>query len=192
MQPLARRRLQRVVAALAAISTVDMGVIVVEHLIGQARQERYDPALRLCALVLGGRIIAATDVGLSGASVLFPMPQVWEDFVAEWVRLRHPGATIKAPHSFPILNHGSTLVATADIVVVDDNDRPIALYDAKYKAVTTYPAAEDVYQMVTYCQRLALNEASLVYPGRGETTQGAVGDIRLNTIRLTAASMAVA
>jgi len=46
----------------------------------------------------------------------------------------------------------------ADAVVMST---PPALYDAKYKPAGPTPSADDVYQMITYCERLDTDEATL-------------------------------
>ena len=135
LQPLARLGLRRVGAALRAISTPPTSARAVEQLIGHHRQIRYDPALRLASIVLRGSTVAAAGDGLVGTSVLFSMPDVWQDFVVAWVRRCFPGSDVRAPYAFPLLNGRNTPVAAADVVVLDNLGSPSALYDAKYKVV---------------------------------------------------------
>jgi 5-methylcytosine-specific restriction enzyme subunit McrC len=184
LQPLARMRLRRVSAALSAVSAPPMSAQAVEKLIGAHRQIRYDPALRLAAIVFRGSTIAAAGAGLVGTSVLFSMPDVWEDFVLAWVRLCHHYNDVHAQYTFPLLNGRSTPVAAADVVVLNNLDNPSVLYDAKYKAAGAVPSADDIYQMVTYCERLGLSEAILVHPGRGEPTAISLGQRRIRTVQL--------
>lgn len=189
LRPLARLRLRRVAAALSSVSVPAVSPRSVELLLGHRRQARYDGVLRLCALVLGGGTIAASGDQVSGASVLFPMTRVWEDFVGAWVRHGHPGARTVNQYGFPLVSGQSTLTVSADVVVLDRADAPVELFDAKYKAVSEMPSAGDIYQMVTYCERLRLDRATLVYPGIGEPTEVSVGNCRIRTVRLSLADL---
>lgn len=190
LQPLARLRLRRVAAALSTVSTPIMSPAVIEQLIGQPRQGRYRAALRLSALVLCGSTVASAGEQVTGASVLFAMPKVWEDFVLAWVAQTHPGRRICRQYRFPLIDGRPSPVASADVVVLDDRNDPAELYDAKYKAAGPTPSANDIYQMVTYCERLGLDEATLVHPGSARRTEVSVGDRRIHTLLLNAAAMA--
>ncbi len=55
------------------------------------------------------------------------------------------------------------MTAVADVLVLR-GETPVALYDAKYKGIDKAPSSADVYQMVTYCERLGLDSATLAYP----------------------------
>ncbi|MDT0262276.1 5-methylcytosine restriction system specificity protein McrC [Jatrophihabitans lederbergiae] len=184
LQPAARVRLRRVAAALSTVSTPPMSPSAIDRMIGEHRQARYDAALRLCALVLRGNTLSPAGATLSGASVLFAMTDVWQDFVLAWVRQSYPGAVVKPQYSFPLLNGRSTPAAAADVVVLDSDEQPSVLFDAKYKAASATPSADDIYQMVTYCERLRLPSATLVHPGSGETTSVGIGDRTIVTVRL--------
>src|SRR4051794_14458292 len=104
------------------------------------------------------------------------MPLVWQDFVLAWVRMRHGGQEVHAQYAFPLFNNRATPTVAADVIVFSS---PKVLYDAKYKPVGATLSADDVYQMVTYCERLGLPEATLVYPGTGNTTTACIGDRRI-------------
>jgi hypothetical protein len=181
----ARVRLRRVAAALTSISIPAISARQVEELIGEQRQARYDAALRLCAITLSGTTLASTGEGLTGASVLFSMTRVWEDFVVAWVRRQHADHEVLPKHSFPLFSDRATPEITADVLVMSS---PPVLYDAKYKPAGNTPSADDVFQMVTYCERLGLNEATLVHPGFGPNTQVNVGGRTIRTSLIGAAS----
>lgn len=182
LQAEARLRLRRVAAALSSMSVPSVSARQVEQLIGEQRQARYNTALRLCAIVLRGGTIASSGEGITGASVLFSMPQVWEDFVLTWARKRHAGYDVQAQYSFPLFNDRSAPTVAADVLVMST---PKVLYDAKYKLAGATPSADDAYQMVTYCERLGLDEATLVHPGSVNATTVRVGDRHIHTLQLS-------
>lgn len=124
---------------------------------------RYREALALAEIVLRSQSLVPQGSGLSGASILFHMPKVWESFVLQWVRGRWPDTfKVEGQYSFGLTDDGQRTSA-ADVVVRDEA-KVVGLYDAKYKWPTKAPTTADVYQMVTYCHRLAVDEATLVYP----------------------------
>lgn len=128
---------------------------------------RYEQAIGLAELILTSRAISPRETDLSGASILFNMPKVWEDYVARWVASAWgDGYRVEPLYRFDLTADGA-LSSEADVIVWD-GDELVALYDAKYKFLNQTPAMGDVYQMVTYCIRLGLDEATLVYPGNGE------------------------
>jgi 5-methylcytosine-specific restriction endonuclease McrBC regulatory subunit McrC len=122
---------------------------------------RYGHALALAEVILSARQLAPRGAELEGASIVFWMPKIWESYVASWIRGQWPDHVVEAPYRFVLTNTGET--AEADAVVLDGKD-VVALYDAKYKWPTSAPVRNDLYQMVTYCDRLGLNDATLVYP----------------------------
>jgi 5-methylcytosine-specific restriction endonuclease McrBC regulatory subunit McrC len=103
------------------------------------------------------------------------MPKVWEAYVAEWVRRVWPDHSVEHGYDFPLSNRGPQLRAQADVVVWRDR-KVVTLYDAKYKRAGPTPDRADIYQMVTYCERLGLDEATLVYPGQFEPRHVEVGE----------------
>lgn len=183
LQPSARRAIERTAGALRSISASVLDPSGVRALIGAHRLGRYDPALRLAALVADGRGLEASGAGLPSASVLFHLPSLWEDYVAAWVQVTHPGRRVTTQHPFAV-TEGGEITGRADVVVLADGEQPAELFDAKYKRVGAVPSAGDVYQMVTYCQRWQVQRATLVYPGAGPTTSVRVGDVRVEVVRL--------
>jgi 5-methylcytosine-specific restriction enzyme subunit McrC len=123
---------------------------------------RYADALALAELILRSQEIAPRGAGLSGGSILFNMPKVWENYVIRWVQSEWPTHTVQQAYGFNLTSDGK-LRAETDAVVWDSGEL-VALYDAKYKFPDKAPSRDDVYQMVTYCERLGLAKATLVYP----------------------------
>ena len=71
------------------------------------------------------------------------------------------------------------MTAKADLVELDQHGQPTRIVDAKYKQWQATPATPDLYQVVTYAQRLRLGGATLVYPGAGEHSEVVVGPYRI-------------
>ena len=137
---------------------------------------RYEPALQLAEIILGGSAVAPRGSSRSGASILFNMPKVWESFVAKWAAATWgPSTTIKAGYTFDF-SDGGELRSEADVTVWRE-DELIALYDAKYKWPGKGPSMGDVYQMVSYCSRLGIGEATLVYAGAGSSRRYRIGPV---------------
>jgi 5-methylcytosine-specific restriction endonuclease McrBC regulatory subunit McrC len=124
--------------------------------------KRYADALALAEVVLRSQSLAPRLASKVGASVLFSMPKIWEQYVAQQVRATWPEQfDVVAGYAFDLARNGQ-LPSEADVVVLKDGS-VVALYDAKYKWLDKAPSRGDVYQMVTYCERLELSEATLVY-----------------------------
>jgi len=141
---------------------------------------RYRSALTLAEMILRSSAIAPRSTDLAGSSIVFNMPKVWEDLVARTIAVQYgEGYRIEAPYPFNLTADGS-LSSEADVTVWED-DRLVALFDAKYKSLGSTPTMGDVYQMVAYCTRLGIDEATLVYPGRGEQKEFCIEDV---TVRM--------
>ena len=151
---------------------------------------RYREGLGLAEIILRGQSLAPEGDPIAGASVLFNMPKVWEACVARWAEMEWPEYDIVDQHSFGVTADGS-LRASADVTVWDSG-KLMALYDAKYKWPGDTPALSDVYQMVAYCTRLGINEATLVYPARAKQKSYAVGDTTIHTLGLDIESLLAA
>lgn len=75
------------------------------------------------------------------------------------------------------------MTAYADFVVLDEQHKPVEVYDAKYRHWQANPKADELYQLSTYAHRLRVQRAALLYPGHGEQRgYVTVGDPRLATI----------
>lgn len=144
---------------------------------------RYRNGLGLAEIILRGQSLAPEGDPVAGASVLFNMPRVWEACVARWAQFQWPDYEVVDQHSFAVTSDGS-LRAAADVTVWDSG-RLVALYDAKYKWPGETPTMGDVYQMVTYCTRLGINEATLIYPTKAKKRSFAVGDVTVHTLGLS-------
>jgi 5-methylcytosine-specific restriction endonuclease McrBC regulatory subunit McrC len=143
----------------------------------------YREALALAGLILSGQSLAPQGQAHAGGSIVFSMPKVWENYVAQCVREAWPDV-FEVISSFPFdLTPAGGLPAEADVVVRHRGEL-VALYDAKYKWLDKAPARGDVYQMVTYCEHLGLGEATLVYPGDPGVRSIEVGNRRVYVVGL--------
>lgn len=145
---------------------------------------RYRKALGLVELILRSQSLTPEGNARTGVSVLFNMPKVWEGYVARWVtELWGPDHRVEEQYGFSLTADGS-LRSVADVTVWRE-DRLIALYDAKYKWPGDKPSMADIYQMVTYCMRLNLKEATLVYPAPAWRGEFDVEGVMIRTIGLS-------
>jgi 5-methylcytosine-specific restriction endonuclease McrBC regulatory subunit McrC len=156
----------------------------VRHLAAASRHTptRYRQAFALAALILTGCTTLPAGTGTAGVSVLFNMTRVWESFVQAVLEPElAPGHRLSAQHPVLLSTDGSHITAAADLVELGSDRAPVALYDAKYKPWGAKPSADEIYQVVTYAYRLGLRSATLLYPGRGERGDVAIGEYRLHT-----------
>ncbi len=181
----------RLAARLRALGPVFRQVTVVADALAVARSAdrgvpvRYRAAHTLAVLVLKGRTTLPAGTGTAGASVLFAMPKVWEDYVqTRLAEQLSAGHRLVAQHPVLLTDDPSAMVARADLVELGADGSPVAVVDAKYKEWAAKPGTGDLYQTVTYAQRLGVEHATLVYPGRGQRRDVVVGRVRLTMLGL--------
>jgi 5-methylcytosine-specific restriction enzyme subunit McrC len=94
------------------------------------------------------------------------MPQLFESFVAEWLRSNPPsGTTVRCQHHAQ-LDANLQMRIHVDIVICEERlQRPIAVLDTKYKA-DEQPSDKDIYQIAFYARELVVDRAMLVYPSK--------------------------
>jgi 5-methylcytosine-specific restriction enzyme subunit McrC len=92
------------------------------------------------------------------------MPQLFETFVAEWLRAHPlPGITVRCQYNAQ-LDANFEMKIHVDIVLCEEpTQRPIAVLDTKYKA-SEQPSEADIYQIAFYARELEVDRAMLVYP----------------------------
>ena len=182
------RALMSVFPAFGRVRRVPTSASTISRLELSRLTSRYQDSLALAEVVLRGQSLAPEGDPMAGASVLFNMPKVWEACVAKWVGLSWPGDfVVDEQHGFEVTDDGS-LNASADVTVWDAR-RLVALYDAKYKWPGDTPTMGDVYQMVTYCTQLRIDEATLVYPAKASKKSYRVGDVTIHTVGLDVPSL---
>lgn len=177
------RRLAALGSSFARVERTPMSPDEVARIALDRLTARYRTALGLAELVLRSQQVAPRAGERAGASMLFHMPRVWEAYVVRWVGERWgDGFQVEAPHTFALTDDGR-IRSEADVTVWRDG-RLVALYDAKYKWADRGPSTGDIYQMITYCQKLRLGEASLVYPGPFPEQVFTVNRITVRTVGL--------
>jgi 5-methylcytosine-specific restriction endonuclease McrBC regulatory subunit McrC len=179
------RRVARLMPAFARISRTPLAAEAVARIPLTTLTRRYESALALAEVILRSQSIAPRSTGLAGGSILFHMPKVWEGYVAAWLRKSWAYDEVVSPYRFPLTNDGQQAEADA---VVFRRGRLIALYDAKYKWPDSAPTRADLYQMVTYCDRLGLREATLIYPTLTPHRTIRVGDKAITVMGLRPAA----
>lgn len=173
------RALMAVYPAFGRVSRIPMPAHSIGRIDLNRLTSRYQPGLALAEVVLRGQSLAPEGEPMAGASVLFNMPKVWEACVAKWAEREWPHLDVMEQHTFNVTADGA-LSASADVTVWESGQL-VALYDAKYKWPGESPTMGDVYQMVTYCTRLGIDEATLVYPAKAARKSFVVGGITIHT-----------
>lgn len=156
------RRLHRLRPVFRQVSTPRMSASEIRRIPLTRLTDRYKNARALAALLISSQELAFEGRGWNGGTLLFSMARVWERYVERWVRTQWPNHRVQSQVRFNIGDDG-TLPSAADVLVYE-GDEVKALYDAKYKSPGEAPSRGDVYQMVAYCQKLGVTEATLVYP----------------------------
>lgn len=177
LPPAASRRLAALASAFARVGRPPMRAHDVSRLPLNNMTARYAPALALAEAILRSQAMAPRSSGLAGASILFFMPTIWESFVAQWLQGEWPDHSVQSPYRFVMTNDGQHAEADA---TVWDGGALVALYDAKYKWPTSAPSRDDLYQMITYCSRLGLSAATLLYPASVEPRTVSVAEKRVH------------
>jgi 5-methylcytosine-specific restriction endonuclease McrBC regulatory subunit McrC len=185
LDPGIARRVAHLMPAFTRISKTSLVADAVSRIPMTALSKRYESALGLAEVILRSQSTAPRSTGLAGGSILFHMPKVWEGYVAASLRNLWPDDEVISPYRFPLTNDGQH--AEADMVVLRSGQL-IALYDAKYKWPDSAPTRADLYQMVTYCDRLGLQEATLVYPVATSRRTVGVGNKTITVLGLTPAT----
>ncbi|MFB8274244.1 McrC family protein [Nocardia colli] len=126
---------------------------------------RYHDLLRLSEVILDNSSFDQHNGSLAVSGFMFDMWRIYEDFVtgAIAMAMRRLGGHPKTQFESP-LDKAAKIRFRPDLVCFDDNDVPVAVVDAKYKAERRkgFPEA-DLYQMLVYCTVLKLSEGHLVY-----------------------------
>ncbi|WP_107658498.1 McrC family protein [Nocardia suismassiliense] len=126
---------------------------------------RYHDLLRLSEVILDNSSFDQNNGSLAVSGFMFDMWRIYEDFVtgAVGMAMRQFGGHPRVQFGRH-LDKASRIKFIPDLVWCDDNDVPVAVVDAKYKAERPkgFPEA-DLYQMLAYCAVLDLPEGHLIY-----------------------------
>jgi len=141
----------------------------------------YRPLHALCRFFLENTGPTHEQGDRQALPVLVNMNQLFEMFVAEWLKAHLPHALeLRAQEPVPL---GSGLSFTIDGVLVDrETKRPLLVFDTKYKAALS-PTTADICQVVAYAEVKSCRDAVLIYPVEMETPFDArIGEIRVRTL----------
>jgi 5-methylcytosine-specific restriction enzyme subunit McrC len=143
----------------------------------------YAPLHALCRFFLEGTGPTHTEGERASLPFLLDMAQLFERFVAAWLR-RH------APPSLDVRVQEKVVVGTTgrldlhiDLGIYDRRTgEALAVLDTKYKAPAG-PDNADVYQVVAYANATGASQAVLIYPTVLDAPfDGFVGDVRVRTL----------
>lgn len=141
--------------------------------------ERYHWALQLAVLITEHRSIEHLIGNVVVRGFVLDMWKVFEDFLMTTTvaAIASRGGTGVRPGSGPTryLDHGRTVTIEPDLTWYDNDDKPVAVIDAKYKTITAGKRGPnaDMYQLTAYCTALGLREGHLIY-AKGDTASHAV------------------
>lgn len=174
VDPDVRRRLSALALQFADVSRLTAGAVLPAWRPTRLNR-RYDVPLRLAELILAGSSFEhrVGDVRIEG--FVLDMPLIFEDFVTCALRDAllplFPGSAVIGQFS-TWLDEDELVALRPDVVWLDDQERPLAVLDAKYKAEkpSGFPNA-DIYQSLAYATTLGLQDAHLVYAKGNELTQ---------------------
>lgn len=145
---------------------------------------RYREIVDLARLVVDHRTALPAGTHLAGVSVLFNMTKIWESYVGCWLRAHERGAVVHSQYPVPLVDDSQERPARADFVV-ERGGRPVAVYDAKYRAWRERPSTKELYQMFTYATRLSVNRAALICPGQqARNARVTMGEILIETVAI--------
>lgn len=139
---------------------------------------RYREAIALAEIILKNSSLEVRLGKVTATAFIFDMWKIFEDFVTKALaqELERFGGSVALQATGTYLDIGSTVAIRPDLLW-HSSGRPVAVVDAKYKAVKSerYPNA-DLYQMLAYCLRLNLRDGHLVY-AKGEEANSGIYDI---------------
>ena len=111
------------------------------------------------------------------------MNELFEQFVAEWLRDHMPeGYSLQVQSRFAISGNYA-LQFVIDLVITDfESGRVVCVLDTKYKRGHT-PFSSDIEQVTAYAEAKGANEAILVYPvSMSDTLDSPIGRIRVRSV----------
>ena len=145
--------------------------------------EDYHPLHGLCRLLLEH---LGPDIE-QGEHIFMPfrlnMPQLFEAFVAEWLRLRAPENWLVTVQHEAKLKANAELTFRIDLILADKRSgRAFAVLDTKYKSADV-PSEADIQQVVAYAVEIGVKQAFLLYPhSRSSPIHVRVGDIDVRSL----------
>ena len=150
-----------------------------KHSVDRSMQH-YKPVMRWVGLFLFNRGLTTWSGSHVNQSLLFPMEEIYEDFVTHSFRRHQDQFTVTAQRPqrhMAKIDSESAFRTKPDISLLDRNDRVKFILDAKWKHLDGqgYSARHDVgqgdlYQLYAYGKRYRCKKVVLVYPRSGQFT----------------------
>ena len=145
----------------------------------------YGPVMQWVGLFLFGHGLATYSGRHRNLSLLFPMEQVFEDFVTHSFRRWQSDYRVTAQRpqkalAFKVDNRGTPIQPAFEMkpdISLWKGDRVAFILDAKWKRIDTFADApkhrieqDDMYQLYAYGKRYGCDAVALVYPQTGSFT----------------------
>lgn len=144
--------------------------------------EDYKPLHALCRFFLENTGPTHNIGNRKMLPFLVNMGQLFEKFVAEWLRLNlSPEWTIESQEKVYIGDDQHWHFAVDIVLYRTDSTEPVCVLDTKYKAKK--PSADDIAQVVAYAGSKGCKHAVLVYPTHVEPALDEdVGNVRVRSL----------
>jgi 5-methylcytosine-specific restriction enzyme subunit McrC len=174
VDPVVRRRLSALALQFADVSRLTARAAL-PHWRRTRLNQRYEIPLRLAELILAGSSFEHRVGRLRVEGFVLDMPRIFEDFVTcalrDALQPLRPGSAVIGQFA-TWLDEDELVALRPDVVWLDEQERPLAVLDAKYKAEKPagFPNA-DIYQALAYATTLGLGEVHLVYAKGNEPVQ---------------------
>jgi 5-methylcytosine-specific restriction enzyme subunit McrC len=112
------------------------------------------------------------------------MPNLFETFVAEWLRSNMDSGMYISPQYEATLDDDGRFLFRIDLVLVDEKtERILAVMDTKYKRESR-PSEEDIKDIVAYAARMKTACGVLIYPSiHTENINLRVGNINVRSLK---------
>ena len=158
-----RDALAQVTLALADVTAVTPSSIRWGRFRLDARTAHYWPVLDTARAVLSG-----LDAGDTSTTRLFNLAAIFENELTS----RLAGGRIEPQSLIALASDGSGRTLRPDFVVRGPGGEPVAVWDAKWKALGRGgPADDDLHQVLAYAAALGVRDCGLIYPGRRSTSR---------------------
>lgn len=126
--------------------------------------EDFNIVLDFCKLFLKNSVIFDNSGKNNNFTFLIKTDRIFEDFISNFAKEKIKEFTIEAQKE-SYLDKNNKFKIKPDLIIKDKN-KIEKIIDIKYKQVSKYSdiSNADIYQCVTYAQRLGCNEVVLLYP----------------------------
>lgn len=197
------RATREIAASLTHVSRQPPHLLDAQRIILGTQHQGLDAAKIVGLLLLEGSGVHHARGAYELSGFLWDSDVIYENYIY-WLCGRAASKSgrriTKSPVKFGKLvsGIGSLLETTPDVVFRDEQGRPVAIIDSKYKRMGSRPKAQDTYQVLTAGHVLGCRKVSLAYPvadpreptvWRVDSALGS-GDIELTALPLNLMSLA--